>query len=177
MTDYITLKEEMAEKRRTAEALILNGPDGPERQFLLKIIERRTGIKLPLPEIDPPARVGTDCPPPLGSHCARLQSDPSVPQDASDASDGQPAPQGEIGQPRACGESEGLFGEQRQPAGDAMVDRLKQTPPKPTGAGPTRLDPATDPEFRTDDLLADSQSDEIGGKREPGEDECVYRGK
>ena len=47
MTNFISHKAGMAENRRTAEALILNGPDGVARQFLLAAIERRTGIKLP----------------------------------------------------------------------------------------------------------------------------------
>jgi hypothetical protein len=136
----------MSDQIQSVRAIGLNHSDPRVRKFMQEYIQKQMpSPPPPLPKIDPPP----------ASSCARPQSDLKggtigpLPE--------QPAPQQEIGQPRACGATDGLFGGQAEPPRD-----LREIEPPPKSAMPQRdgkwrggsFDPENDPELQVDEHIA-----------------------
>jgi hypothetical protein len=123
------------ETRRTAESLILTGPETAGRVWLIDHLKRRTGTNPELPKIEK----GAQNAPPERDQPARNASEkaPGI------AQDGRTPPVPPTAPPAMFTKPDVFRGQ----------------------GGPSRFDPATDPELRPDDHFARARN----VIREPGE--------
>ena len=124
MSRYIERKQAAVEARQTAEALILTGPDGPAKSFLLERIAKRTGVK---PVIDTPST--TQAPQDMSKHILEAAQKVEPPPLPASGQIVPPARSGAtVGQGRGKSDVPGNIGE------------IKPLPPAPGEQEPTRRD-------------------------------------